>query len=366
MDEAAYLSRQSYRRFLSAPLPLERLGQWLACLHPHTFAGAVLPKYRYGSAGSLYPVQAYLYIKPNRVSGLQGGTYYYQPLEHQLMLLSADTRIASESHADANRDLVEQSAFSLFLVGDLDAIEPMYGGIAREFCLLEAGYMSHLLMAEAPDSEIGLCPIGGLAFEPLRGDFELGDSHVLLHSFAGGAISPAQMTTLPQPAVVPPSLEKDIKTYLAQKLPEYMVPHLYVTLESLPLSTNGKVDRNALPMPDTIEPIEAMVAAENDIEETLATVVQAVLEREQVSVTSNFFDLGANSVHLVQIYNQLREAFSQELSITDIFKLATIRSLAQHLRRAEPTAAMPQQQGEQRGQARLAARRQPRLRREGN
>lgn len=366
VNEAAYLSRQSYRQFLTDPVPLEKLGAWLACLKPQTFAESILPKYRYGSAGGLYPVQLYLYIKPDRVNGLDGGTYYYHPFDHQLIPLSTVTRIGRELHADVNRANFDQSAFSVFLVGELAAIEPMYGTRAHEFCLLEAGYMSQLLMEEATAYDLGLCPVGGLDFAPLRDDFELGDSHVLLHSLVGGAIAPEQMQTLPQPGAPSRSLEEDIRADLTQKLPTYMVPGVYVMLEALPLTPNGKVDRQALPMPGTIETFETMVAAENDIEEALASMIQSVLERDQVSVTGNFFDLGASSIQLVQIYNHLREAFDQELSVTDIFRLPTIRLLARHLSCAEPDAPIAQQQGEQRAQARLAARRPPRPRREGD
>ncbi|MCI5157852.1 MAG: amino acid adenylation domain-containing protein [Candidatus Electrothrix sp. AUS1_2] len=79
VDDTAYLARQSYRQFLDEPVTLANLAQLLSCLKPRSFPDGVLPKYRYGSAGSLYPIQTYLYIKPDRMADVAGGFYYYHP-----------------------------------------------------------------------------------------------------------------------------------------------------------------------------------------------------------------------------------------------------------------------------------------------
>ena len=355
LDETAYIARQSYRQFLPEPVPFEKFGQWLACLLPQVFPNTVLPKYRYGSAGSLYPVQTYLYVKPGRVADVEGGTYYYHPLAHRLVLLSAEARIELQAHGGANRGIFEQSAFSLFLVGELKAIEPMYGVMSRDFCLLEAGYMSQLLMEEAPTHEIGLCPIGGLDFEPIRSYFELSDSQELLHSFLGGAISPVQMKALSQQEAAPhlPELEREIREYLTQRLPEYMVPDFFVPLETLPLTPNGKVDRKALPLPDVTMASEPAVAPGNEVEQRLVSIIREVLELEQISVTSNFFNVGATSLHIIRIHNKLQEVFGQEVSVTDIFRHATVRSLAQYMSQTEQLPTVAPQQGQKQDDVRI-------------
>lgn len=334
LDEVAYLIRQSYRDFLTGPISLEQFGAMLACLKPHSFPQAVLPKYRYGSAGNLYPVQTYLYLKPEGVVGLAPGAYYYHPLEHRLIHLSAEALFGSELYDGPNRAIFERAAFGLFLVGELAAIEPLYGQLGRDFCLLEAGYMSHLLMEVAPTREIGLCPIGGLNFEPLRDHFALGKSQILLHSFLGGTIVPEQTRTLPQPQATPHSLEASVQAYLAQKLPGYMVPTHYVVLETLPLAPNGKVDRKALPRPDLAGSPETDVPPADTLECSLVTIVQEILGLEHISVTQDFFALGANSLGLVQIRRRLQETFRQEIVLTDIFSFPTVRTLAQQLRQA--------------------------------
>src|SRR5437667_3161835 len=99
------------------------------------------PKYLYPSAGSIYPVQTYLAIQPDGVEGLAAGIYYYNPELHQLTLLTQGACLERGIHATVNQSIFDQSAFSLFLIGDLSSISAQYGGAARDFCLLEAGYM---------------------------------------------------------------------------------------------------------------------------------------------------------------------------------------------------------------------------------
>ncbi len=108
IDEALtqeYLRRRSHRRMSQQPIPLARFSAFLSSLLQIDLAGEPLPKYRYPSAGSLYPVQTYLAIKPERIEGLAGGTYYYHPSEHSLVLLSPGTTIEREVHDPINREI---------------------------------------------------------------------------------------------------------------------------------------------------------------------------------------------------------------------------------------------------------------------
>jgi pyochelin synthetase len=136
-----------------------------------------------------------------------------------------------------------------------------------------------------------------------------------------------------------PTVE-ELRNFLSNKLPEYMMPSAFIFLESLPLSTNGKVDRRALPTPDTfIQELEVdYVAPQNDIEQTIATVWQAVLNLEKVGVNSNFFEIGGNSLLITTIYNKLASVLPNNvgyISLIDMFKYPTIRSLAKHLSQAQ-------------------------------
>ena len=102
-ERAAYLARQSYRQFLTQPIPLAQFSDFLGCLLQMPIADTPLPKYLYPSAGSLYPVQTYLYVRPERIEGLAGGYYYYHPAHHQLLPLSQADDQLYRSQADGSR-----------------------------------------------------------------------------------------------------------------------------------------------------------------------------------------------------------------------------------------------------------------------
>ncbi|MGI0485826.1 amino acid adenylation domain-containing protein [Pantanalinema rosaneae CENA516] len=131
----------------------------------------------------------------------------------------------------------------------------------------------------------------------------------------------------------------ELTQFLSHKLPDYMLPARFLFLEALPLSANGKVDRQALPTQDSQfqTRITGYTAPQNEIERTIATVFQEVLAVETVGVTDNFFDLGANSLLMTLVYRQLGTVLPQEMkaiSLVDLFRYPTVRALAQQLTQA--------------------------------
>ncbi|MGE0491108.1 MAG: amino acid adenylation domain-containing protein [Vulcanimicrobiota bacterium] len=173
--------RRSQRRYALTPIASAQLGGWLSCL------GLGPDGFEYPSAGGLQPVQTYLYLKKGRFEELAGGTYYYDPVAHRLVGLAPGAEVSRRLYGlHPNRPIFDEAALGLYLVADLRAIEPIYGGHGLEFCLLEAGYMSQLLMERADQSGLGVCPIGNLDFEPLRPLFLLDTEHRLVHSLLGG------------------------------------------------------------------------------------------------------------------------------------------------------------------------------------
>lgn len=326
-----YLRRQSYRQFLDKPILLEQFSKFVSCLLQMKLDGFPLPKYRYASAGSLYPVQTYLYIKPNRIEGIEAGIYYYHPADHRLVLLSAATEIEGCVYA-GNQLIFEQSAFSLFLIGQMSAIKPMYGELARDFCLLEAGYISQLLMETAPEHEIGLCPIGTLEFEGLRDLLRLEATQVLLHSFVGGGIDSVwtEQWLQPETSQKPASTTDELRNFLQHKLPNYMVPSAYMLLNALPLTPNGKVDRKALPAPESLRSQRSAdyLAPKTELEQTIAAIWQKTLNVEKVGIYDNFFEIGGDSLSATQIISQLRKDFQVELTIRRFFEAPTIADQA--------------------------------------
>ncbi len=315
---ATHARRRSQREFEQTPVSLDDLSTFLGCLMQLEQQDSIWPKYRYPSAANLYPVQTYLYVKADRVEGLTGGVYYYQPAEHSLILVSPGAMIDKSVHGEPNRRIFESSAFSVFLIGDLSAIEPLYPEQAQDFCLLEAGCMVQLMMTSAPDHDLGLCPIGGLDFEPIRSLFALDQGQMLLHSLCGG--SPVK-TSRKRTVTV------DLHDFLAEKLPAHMVPQNIVLLDRLPLTPNGKVDRRALPLVQTPKTREDL-PPRTDLERTIADAWREVLGLESISVNRNLFELGATSIHIVQVRSRLQKVIERDLPVADLFRNPTISSLA--------------------------------------
>jgi amino acid adenylation domain-containing protein len=126
----------------------------------------------------------------------------------------------------------------------------------------------------------------------------------------------------------------DLRTYLKQHLPDYMVPNQFVALPALPLTPNGKLDRKALPAPALGNDADHdYVAPQNDLEAQLAATWQNVLGLEQVGITDNFFELGGDSFKAIRVVN----AYPGKLGLLDIFKTPTIRELALRLSSTDET-----------------------------
>lgn len=128
-----------------------------------------------------------------------------------------------------------------------------------------------------------------------------------------------------------------LRQYLKEKLPPYMLPSAIVVLDKLPLTNNGKVNRAALPAPQATDVSGAALYAEpqNELEEAIAAVWRKVLRLEKVGVYDNFFDLGGQSLLMVQMHRGVRESLKREIPLVEMFRFPTINSLAKHLRQRE-------------------------------
>jgi amino acid adenylation domain-containing protein len=135
-------------------------------------------------------------------------------------------------------------------------------------------------------------------------------------------------------ALSPQELRED----LATKLPQFMVPALFVAVERLPLSPNGKVDRAALPAPAPEAPVSVELP-KTHLEQELTDLWKRILRTERVGLDDNFFDLGGDSLLVIAVHSNLQKMFQLEIPVTDLFEFTTVRSLARHLGKQEPDGA---------------------------
>ena len=122
----------------------------------------------------------------------------------------------------------------------------------------------------------------------------------------------------------------EVRSYLMQHLPEYMVPAFFVVLEKLPLTPNGKIDRRALPIPDATRPaLEGpSVAPRDSTEFQLVSIWEKLLKVQPIGVKDNFFELGGDSLLAVRLFAQIKEIFGESLHLATLFRAPTIEQLA--------------------------------------
>jgi amino acid adenylation domain-containing protein len=117
-----------------------------------------------------------------------------------------------------------------------------------------------------------------------------------------------------------------LAAFLKSRLPEHMVPLIWVELDALPLTANGKVDKTSLPNPEPAGLVTTKyVAPRNELETNIAAIWQSLLKIDRVGITDNFFEVGGHSLLVIQLVSNIRKQLNLDLSISDIFIYPTIR-----------------------------------------
>ena len=136
--------------------------------------------------------------------------------------------------------------------------------------------------------------------------------------------------------VVAESTADELRRFLKDKLPDHMVPAVFVLLDTLPLLSNGKIDQRALPAPDRTRPEldKIFVAPRTPTEELLAEIWAQVLDLERVGIHDNFFDLGGHSLLATQAVSRMRDAFQVDIPLRRLFEVPTVAGLAESIEAA--------------------------------
>lgn len=183
-SDIAYDMAVVQRNFSGKTVSFTQFSQFLGLLKP----GCVndKSKYLYPSAGGLNSTQTYLFIKKDGVSSLPEGAYYYHPIEHSLYPLAVPAHIDPAIMGAVNRKRFNQCGFALFLIVQLNAIWPIYKILSPSLSVLDAGYMSQLLLSRGQEFGLTLSPAVGVDFSPIRSMFLLEKSHRFIHCILGG------------------------------------------------------------------------------------------------------------------------------------------------------------------------------------
>ncbi len=135
------------------------------------------------------------------------------------------------------------------------------------------------------------------------------------------------------PAQQPAPTAGELRAWLKERLPEYMIPSAWMHLEQLPLTVNGKLDRASLPEPERGRPDLAslFVAPRTAIEETLAEIFADILSLERTGIDDNFFELGGHSLLATRVATRIRKVFNADLPLRRFFERPTVREIAEFL-----------------------------------
>ncbi|MCC5667067.1 amino acid adenylation domain-containing protein [Nostoc sp. CHAB 5784] len=147
---------------------------------------------------------------------------------------------------------------------------------------------------------------------------------------------------VPDSAITPTELRR----FMREKLPEYLVPTAFVLLDALPLTANGKVDMHSLPIPEQVRLTTKFIPPRTDIEVQLASIYAQVLNLKQVSIHDDFFDLGGHSLLATQLIAQSLQVFQVELTVIDLFDAPTVAGLAERI--LQQQLSMPDAKDEER------------------
>ncbi len=129
----------------------------------------------------------------------------------------------------------------------------------------------------------------------------------------------------------------ELREFLVDRLPEYFVPSAFVTMTELPVNPNGKIDRKALPVPESLAPGGGVrhVPPRTEEERTIAEVWRNVLTTDTIGVHDNFFDLGGHSLLLAEVQSQLEAVFAKKVSMVELLQYPNVESLAARLSRGD-------------------------------
>ena len=127
----------------------------------------------------------------------------------------------------------------------------------------------------------------------------------------------------------PAPASKDLSDFLRESLPDYMVPSAFVVLDAMPLTSNGKIDRRALPAPNEFQSDDQdCVAPASPIEKKVAEIWSEMFKGSKIGIYDNFFHLGGHSIKAVRVINRINQAFNVNLSVRNVFEEPTVAGLA--------------------------------------
>ena len=317
--QITYLGRKSYRTFNKEQITQRELNVLLNSIIIKRNSNIFYQKI----------LNVYLQAKENSIEGLGKGVYYFDPYEKHLKLIDNEHDV--DPIFNGNGTIYNSAGFSIFLTGKKAGVEEKE---KRNSALFLSGYIGQNIMNISVNYRIGLCAIGTVNQKCSKEILKFSENEEVLHSFLGGKVNAEQIESIEQyiDADKTHSPVEILRNYLKEKLPYYMIPSYVVLLDSIPLNSNGKINRKALPDPE-IKAEDNYVAPSTEIEEKLVEIWSEVLkiDQELISVNRSFFELGGHSLKATVLVNKINKELNITIPLKEIFAKPTINQQAEFI-----------------------------------
>ena len=268
-------------------------------------------------------VSLYLQSHPGKVSDLKAGKYLYE--NGQLLFISSE--IILKKHVIAiNQSVYERSSFGISVISTGDEDWLGYINLGRKLQSLQMNDLNIGFMSSGYSSKTGNNLPSAKRINHILNK-EAGPSYF----FIGGRISDMQIQSdgKNEDLVHMKGPSEIIQDDLAKFLPTYMMPNKINVIDKMPLTVNGKIDTNALLMLETDCISEEHIEPSNDVERAILDIWKKGLKRDSISVNSDFFELGGNSLIAVSVINKINTTLYCDLPLQIVFSSPTIQKLAQ-------------------------------------
>ncbi|SFR98129.1 non-ribosomal peptide synthetase [Anaeromicropila populeti] len=182
--EKAFVNAACKNEFESKEISFKNFSSFLQLLKMKKVSGET--KYLYPSSGGRNGVQTYIYVKKDKIEKIEQGIYYYNPLKHEMQLVTQNVLDLEACNIDFNQKVCQDSAFVIFFIAQLNALKPVYLDYSQILCKVDAGYMAQLLLSRQAEYKLGLYQLIGLDFSRIQECFDLDEGHLFVHAIAGG------------------------------------------------------------------------------------------------------------------------------------------------------------------------------------
>lgn len=175
--------RETVRKFSKINIPFHSFSRILGSLQNREDRKET--RY-YPSAGGLYPVDVYVFVKPGRVEGVEQGLYYYNPVINGITFVDKGENITDKSQFITNQEIFGSSAFTIYFLYNARCSMPKYSGMGYYYGILDCGIMTGLITRISQEEGIGTCSIGDMLYGKIESCFHLNKSQLFLHSMECG------------------------------------------------------------------------------------------------------------------------------------------------------------------------------------